>query len=119
MKGKKGDKHVTITGTVIPTDWDEDGKVAEVALSTPAEDEYIVTSNALGQELLQFVGARVVATGTVTEDEHWSSRITLNSYETLEDDEQGEEWEYLDDDEEYYDEELFDREQLFEAQEEW
>ncbi|MDP2899233.1 MAG: hypothetical protein Q8Q12_22075 [bacterium] len=119
MKAKKGDKHVTITGTVIPTDWDKDGKVAEVALSTPAEDEYTVTNNLLGQELLQFVGARVVATGTVTEDEHWSRRITLNSYETLEDDEQGEEGEYLDDEEEYYDEEQFDGKKLFEAQEEW
>ena len=119
MEAKKDKKRVTITGTVVPTDWGRDGRVVAVALSTPAEDEYIVANNALGQELFQLVGAKVVATGIMTDDENWNRRITLETYETLEDEEEDEEEEYLDEEEEYYDEEDFDEEQLFEAEEEW
>lgn len=119
MEGAKGKKRVTITGTVVPTDWGKDGKVVAVALSTPAEDEYVITNNSTGLELLQLVGAKIVATGIVTDDENWNRRLTLDTYETLEDDEQDEEDDYLDDEEEYLDTEEFDDDKPFESEEEW
>ena len=118
MEGAKEKKRVTITGTVVPTDWGKDGKVVTVALSTPAEDEYVITDNSIGQELLQLVGAKIVATGMLTSDENWNRRITLDTYETLEEDEEDEEDEYLDE-EEYHGEQEPDEDQLFEAEEEW
>jgi hypothetical protein len=118
MERQKGEKNITITGTVVPTDWGKNGTVVAVALSTPAEDEYLVTNNALGQELLQLIGAKVLARGIMTEDENWNRRITLTNYETLEDHDEDEEAEYLGDEDEYYDHEQFGEEQLFEAEEE-
>lgn len=118
MESRKGKKDVIITGTVVPTDWGTDGKVVAVALSTPSEDEYTITNDTLGQELLHLVGAKVVATGTVTDDKNWNRCITLDGYETLEDDEDDEN-DFLDDEEEYLDNEEFDDERLFEADEEW
>jgi hypothetical protein len=116
MKDSNSGKQVAITGIVVPTDWDKDGNVVAVAISTPLEDEYVVDKNSLGQELLQFLGRKVLVKGMVTEDENWNKAITVVDYESLQDED---EEEYLDDEEEYYDEEEYEDEEMFEYQQEW
>ncbi len=116
MKDSKNGKQVTITGIVVPSDWDKDGNVVAAAISTPLEDEYILARTPLGEELLQFLGRKVLVKGIATEDENWNKAITVTDYESLQDED---EEEYFDEDEEYYDEEEYEDEEMFEYQQEW
>jgi ABC-type sugar transport system substrate-binding protein len=106
MKGSSDQKQVTIRGIVTPANWDDDGNITAVAISTALEDEYVVNSDDIGGELLELIGAEVVATGTASSPERGSKAITLKKYELLQDEEEEEE-EYLDD-EEFEDEEEFE-----------
>ncbi len=56
---------VTIRGLVIPSAWDENGKVTGVHISTYDEKQYFVESNEHLDELLQLVGQETVINGEV------------------------------------------------------
>lgn len=87
------ESEVTIEGTVIATEWDEDDNVVSVAISVTifpedsTEEEYVidylVTENAKGNELVNFVGQDVRATGTVVEDEDGVFIISVRVFEVI------------------------------------
>jgi len=79
MKGNDGTPLTKISGVIIPADWDQDGKVIGVAISTYDEDEYRVEEQVRGQELLQHVrkGVEVVGWAGV---EKGKKKITVKSY---------------------------------------
>jgi hypothetical protein len=55
-----------IAGTVEPIEWDENDCVTRVCIYVEEEEtEYEVVENSRGQELLQMVGARVMARGVI------------------------------------------------------
>ena len=53
----------TVTGVVIPADWDRDGRITGVAISTHDEDEYLVLRRARGTELVRLLQKEVEVTG--------------------------------------------------------
>ena len=89
-----------IVGFVKPNDWDDDDTVTELSISTD-DDDYIVESNTLGEELFDLLDEDVDVTGIVTEDKERKKRIHITSYEVLENYEYGddEDYEYEEDDE--------------------
>ncbi len=113
MKNKKGQTQVTIKGIVTPADWDEDGNITAVVISTPFEEEYLVEADGVREELLGLLGTEVIARGIVGTEKHGYKTIAVKQYELLEEDEEPEE-----DEEEYADDWDLDDETEFEEEEE-
>lgn len=86
MKDKKRKEH-TITGIVIPEDWDENDNVIRVAIKAPDYVEYVVERNSKGKELLALVDKKVKATGTIRERVHGDMIISVKRYEQTKEDE--------------------------------
>jgi len=85
----------TITGIVIPVEWDEEENVIAVAISFTIEPEdsteeaytedYLVGDTEKGNELIQLVDEVVEATGTVETDEYGNKTIYVESYRIVKD----------------------------------
>lgn len=101
MEKLKERRQITITGVVVPTDWDARGTISAVAISTPREEEYLVENGPLAEDLLDLYGTEVLVTGTVSEDNDGNKMIAVQSYELLGDDEDEE----SEEDENWFDEE--------------
>lgn len=82
MKDKKR-KERTITGIVIPEDWDENGNVIRVAIKAPDYVEYVVERNRKGKELSGLVDEKVKATGAVRKRVDGDMIISVKSYEPV------------------------------------
>jgi hypothetical protein len=59
----------TVTGVIIPADWDRDGRITQVAISTHDEDEYLVRRRAKGTELVRFLQKEVEFNGWTALDQ--------------------------------------------------
>jgi hypothetical protein len=70
----------TLTGIVIPVDWNEDHDVVAVALAMPDEKEYRVGGNRRGKELLRHLQRQVEVTGLLSEDEKGRTVISVRNY---------------------------------------
>jgi len=103
MKKAKVAKDVTIIGTVTATGRDDDGDVNAIIISTDRED-YLVESNRLGRELLEMEGEEVEVRGRLIIDADGNHRISVRSYDFI-DDTYDEDDDYDDDDDDDYDEE--------------
>jgi hypothetical protein len=71
---------VTLTGIIIPADWNEDQEVVAVALATPDEKEYRVDVNRKGRELLDHLQHQAEVTGPLRKDEKGRRVITVRRY---------------------------------------
>ena len=69
----------TITGVIIPADWDQDGRITGVAISTHDEDEYLVQGRAKGTELVRLLRKEVEVTGWAELDQG-KKTITVKDY---------------------------------------
>jgi len=83
MKDRNVKQRVTITGIVKPEGWEENEEVTAVSISTAGEEEYLVTDNKRGEELLDLVGEKVKVTGITREDEFCGNIITVEQYEVF------------------------------------
>ena len=72
-----------IEGIVIPSNWDEQGNIKQVALHTP--DEYRVEYGGVGKELLAHIHSRVEATGKIRERLDGRMYINVRSFLTVND----------------------------------
>ena len=54
---------------VIPTDWDEQGNVVALAISSNDEKEYLVDKKGKGKELLGLIRKEVEVRGVVIEED--------------------------------------------------
>lgn len=99
MAKKARPKEVTLTGTIMPSEWDEDDQVTGIMLLTEDEEEYPIVVNPIQEELLDFVKHEVELTGTLGEDEEGSPIFETISFEVLDEDED----EYEEEEEEEYD----------------
>ena len=59
-----------VTGVVIPTDWDDEGNVIGVAISSHDETEYFVEKKGKGTDLLPLISKEVEVRGVVREEEN-------------------------------------------------
>jgi hypothetical protein len=76
----KKTQSATMTGIIIPTDWNDDQEVVAVALATPDEKEYRIDVNRKGRELLAHLQQQVEVTGPLSEDEKGRRVITVRRY---------------------------------------
>jgi hypothetical protein len=70
----------TLTGIVIPVDWNDDQEVIAVALATADEKEYQISGNRKGKELLSFLQQQVEVTGTLGKDDRGRTVIAVRRY---------------------------------------
>jgi hypothetical protein len=75
-----GKKTVTLTGIVIPADWNDRQEVVAAALATADEKEYRIAGNKKGKELLDALQRQVEATGALERDEKGRNVITIRRY---------------------------------------
>lgn len=72
---------ITARGIVIPADWDDDGNVTAVLISTHREDEYLVDSGSgKGGELLEAIRQEVEVSGMLRESARGRKAITVEAY---------------------------------------
>ena len=76
----KKKQSATLTGIVIPADWDDDQEVIAAALATADEKEYRIDLNRKGRELLGHLQQQVEVTGPLSEDEKGRKVITARRY---------------------------------------
>jgi hypothetical protein len=72
-------KKVTIRGIVIPTDWDEKGNVAAIAVSGFDEVNYLVEKDKTGKQLLALLQQSVEVVGIMRE-ENGMKKIKIKTY---------------------------------------
>jgi 5S rRNA maturation endonuclease (ribonuclease M5) len=85
MAGNNKANHpVTVRGLIIPMDWDDQGNVIGVAISTSLEEEYRIELDRRGEELLGFVRERVKASGEVRLDAQGGKVLMVDTYQILE-----------------------------------
>jgi hypothetical protein len=73
-------KSVTLTGIVIPADWNDRQELIAAALATADEREYRIAGNKKGKELLDCLQRQIEATGTLGRDEKGRDLITVKHY---------------------------------------
>jgi hypothetical protein len=73
-------KTVTLTGIVIPADWNDHQEVVAAALATADEKEYRIAVNKNGKELLDVLQRQIEATGVLKRDEKGRNVITIRRY---------------------------------------
>jgi hypothetical protein len=73
-------KSVTLTGIVIPADWNDRQELIAAALATADEKEYRIAGNKKGKELLDCLQRQVEATGVLARDEKGRTVITIKHY---------------------------------------
>ena len=67
----------------MPNNWDENGRVTEIALYTNTEDVYTVEQNSLTQELIKFMHARVEIKGKIRKHPDGKKSIAVQNYLVL------------------------------------
>ncbi|MGD8229750.1 MAG: hypothetical protein PVH82_19000 [Desulfobacteraceae bacterium] len=82
MKRKHLSEEITITGYVVPMDWDWNDDVSAVSIETH-DHMYAVEQNSLGEELFSELDSEVEVTGFLEKDRVGTERITITSYEVL------------------------------------
>jgi len=73
-----------VTGIIMPNNWDNNGKVIQIAIYTDAEEVYLVEPNRPGQELLNHINCRVEVSGRQSERLDGNRYITVQKYVVLE-----------------------------------
>ena len=81
---RKRKRERTITGIIVPEDWDKKNRVNRVAVKTPFYEEYVVEHNQQGKELLFLIDQKVRVRGRVRERLDGSMLITVNTYDRME-----------------------------------
>ena len=65
IKNKNG--LVTLKGIIIPVDWDNEGNVIAIAISTHGEEEYLICNDNNGKKLFNFIQNLVKVSGKIKE----------------------------------------------------
>ncbi|MDD5207474.1 MAG: hypothetical protein PHS17_18745 [Desulfobacterales bacterium] len=70
-------KQRTISGLILPVEWDESDKVVGVVIETADEESFIVDPDTKGRELLKFMHHKVEVTGRVRPGEYGDMHIKI------------------------------------------
>lgn len=82
-------KELTICGTLFPTKWDDKGQVERLVIDTVDQDEYYITQNKMGKELLRFTHQQVEIKGTLRESDDGHFFINVKSYRIIKGESEG------------------------------
>ena len=72
-----------ITGIILPSKWDDDGKVTRISIHTNDENEYIVDFSGAGKELLNLIHKKVEVKGKLRERLNGNVVIQIHSYKKV------------------------------------
>lgn len=75
---------ITVCGLIVPVDWDGQGNITGVGISTPFEEEYRIAPDHRGEELLGFLRERVKASGVIRLDPQGRKVMMVETYQILE-----------------------------------
>ena len=73
----------TVTGIIIPQQWDDDGTVIGVSVQTFDESEYIVKLSRHGKKMFDFISKKVKVTGKIFEQSDGKLLVDVNRFEVL------------------------------------
>jgi hypothetical protein len=85
---RKGKKR-TISGVIVPEDWDDRNRVIRVGVKISDYEEYIVEYNKQGKELMSLIDQKVRVKGKVRERLDGDLMISVSNYELIGKDEEG------------------------------
>lgn len=60
-------KEKRLKGVIIPVDWDEKGAVKAIGISTHDEEEFLISNDSTGKDLLNYLQSPVEITGNIIE----------------------------------------------------
>jgi hypothetical protein len=69
-----------IIGIIMPNNWDENGKVIEIALYTNQEEIYALEDNSLTQELISLLQKKVEIRGKIRKHPDGNRSISVHYY---------------------------------------
>jgi hypothetical protein len=86
-KDEMPDKLISTKGVVVPADWDENGMVIAIAISTHEEDEYLIDHrDKKGKDLLKMIQQEIEVVGLLKKAIKGRSMIKVKSYRVTEED---------------------------------
>jgi len=71
---------IKIIGIIMPNNWDENGKVIEIALYTNQEEIYALEDNRLTQELISLLQKKVEIKGKIKKHPDGNKSISVHYY---------------------------------------
>jgi hypothetical protein len=77
-------REYVIAGIIMPHSWDENGKVAGIALYTDKEEIYALEDSRLTQVFLKFMQRTVEIKGQIRQHPDGNKSIAAQSYRVLE-----------------------------------
>ena len=77
---KKKSQKSTISGIVIPDQWDTNGKVLAVTIHANDEKVFLVEHTKIGNDLLNFIHKEVEVTGKIRERLDGRASVGIKSY---------------------------------------
>jgi hypothetical protein len=75
-----------ITGIIMPHNWDENGRVIQVAIYTNKEEVYLVEHNQKEKELLNYINKRVAVKGEILTRNDTSQLVFVKNFLILAED---------------------------------
>jgi len=83
MKKRKKDSQPLIKGIIIPSQWDDKGKIIGVSINTNDEKEYLIELFGAGKDLLSLIHQKVAVRGKIRQRIDGSKLIRITSYKTV------------------------------------
>jgi hypothetical protein len=77
-------QEIEITGIIMPHNWDENGRIIEIAIYTDTEDVFGVEHNRLTQELKNLMHRSVEVKGIIRIRPDGNRSIAIQNYTALE-----------------------------------
>jgi hypothetical protein len=74
---------IVITGIIMPNNWDENGKVIEIALYTDNEEIYALEDNCLTGELIRLLRKKIEIKGKFRKHPDGKTSISAHNYIVL------------------------------------
>ena len=71
---------IAVAGIIMPNNWDETGRIIEIALYTNKEEVFMVEHNNLLKKLMNFINQGVEVKGEIKEYPDGRKSITAQSY---------------------------------------
>jgi hypothetical protein len=84
-KNKKTSGPPPITGIILPSRWNENGKPARIAIHTDDQHEYEIDFSGAGKELLNLAYKKVVVQGKLRQQLSGRASLSVRQYQVIKD----------------------------------
>ena len=84
-KHKKATAPPPITGIILPSRWNEQGKPARIAIHTDDQKEYQIDFSGAGKELLNLTYKKVAVQGKLREQLNGRAILSVRQYQIIKD----------------------------------